>query len=364
MRRRHVLTSALPAVMAALIGIGFTALHITYGSPLAVILVDAALYAWVAVTSSRRLLSAVGLLVLWPSLFLLPLPTVSVGEYTLLLPILGGVSRSNRRAWLAYSLASLFLLTTLTVYRKGTGLLPASLIGWTFFLAGAWALALLVTWIVETQRRAHEQMLTEYRLALTRDLHDKISSQLALIANHVRHARATGAEMDPDLITATADDAIDQIRILLHHLQAADEPDPAAVAPTLQSALEDASRRLARAGFKVTIADKGDLGAVPASVASVAAPIVYEAVTNVIRHGDPKAPCTILTTSDDDATHVTLTNAPRTTDDRSDSGFGITSMRERAAVHGGRVDSAPSGDQWETHIALQHRDRPIVRSTS
>lgn len=341
--------------MAALFGIGFTGIHLLQGSALVVILLDAALYGWVAASSGRRLVSAVGLLVLWPALFLLPAPMTSVGEYALLLPILGGVPKKDRWWWVAYSVASLALLTTLTVYRKGIDLLPASLIGWSFFVVGTWVLALLVTWTAQVEQRAHKQALTEHRLALTRDLHDKVGSQLALIANHIRGAQATATEVDLDLITDTADDAIDQIRILLHHLRAADGDTRANPAPTVQDTLDDAQRRLNRAGFTVMIASKGAVESVPASTASVAAPIVYEAVTNIIRHGDPQAICTIHVTIDDVAVHATLANTVASTTAANHDGFGIKSMRERAAACDGSVDTELIADAWKTHIILPYR---------
>lgn len=181
---------------------------------------------------------------------------------------------------------------------------------------------------------------------LARELHDGLAQELAFIAVEA-HRLAPGGPLE-----RAAQRALDEVRALMQGLAApADEP----LSQTLASAAADVA---ARAGARVEL-DQPVAWAAVAPVAGVLIAvtpqtrhhlirIVREAVGNAVRHGQAEtvrltvaeaASGVRVQVADDGAgfdVGAALTAAP---------GFGLVSMRERAAALGGRLDirSAASG---------------------
>jgi signal transduction histidine kinase len=55
------------------------------------------------------------------------------------------------------------------------------------------------------------------------------------------------------------------------------------------------------------------------------------------------------------ALEVTVTNPARNGTPRSGGGHGITGMRERAHLLGGRLEAAPDGGEFRVHAELPYR---------
>ena len=101
-------------------------------------------------------------------------------------------------------------------------------------------------------------------------------------------------------------------------------------------ALVDSFRR---AGAEVRAELHGDLAAVPAATGLAAYRIVQEALTNAVRHAPGSAASVRVEAGERRGSSSTATARP----DAARTGSGVTGMRERAEVVGGRLDRRPGG---------------------
>jgi signal transduction histidine kinase len=199
------------------------------------------------------------------------------------------------------------------------------------------ALRQLGTYPSAIARRA----VAQERRRIARDLHDGLAQELAYIAAHApRMAARSGDPVAAGLAEAAAF-ALDQSRLVIAAL--AHEPGEP-LGPALARAAERIASRAGRvvradlqAGVDVEPAVRGDLMR-----------IVMEATTNAVRHSGASEVSLSLTGGEAVVLRIADDGVGFRLDDvapRSDSGFGLTSMRERAERAGGRlrVRSRPGG---------------------
>jgi signal transduction histidine kinase len=182
--------------------------------------------------------------------------------------------------------------------------------------------------------RQHAAVL-EDRRRMARDLHDGLSQELTYIS---AQARRLADEPDPAraaLVEAAARRAVDEARQAISTLTApADESFPVA----LQRLADDMAHR-----YDVKIVTQLDFQAVvqPAQAAALLR-ITAEAVRNAVRHGPAERIDLRLTAR---PLCLAIVDDGRGFDPRTGrpGGFGLTSMRERAAAAGAEfyIDSTP-----------------------
>jgi PAS domain S-box-containing protein len=192
-----------------------------------------------------------------------------------------------------------------------------------------------VATVTDLSDQARVAALDERR-RVARDLHDGLAHELAFIASK---ASALRRRIDPsgdidELVTAS-ERALDEARRAISVLSSTQhEPLGAALAHTA----EDLA---ARHSMVLRLAVDPDMDASPDVVENVLR-IVREAVINAARHGH--APSITLRGWRDDALHVVVEDDGGGFDpDAVTRGFGLVSMRERAAALRGSLDlrSAP-----------------------
>jgi signal transduction histidine kinase len=205
--------------------------------------------------------------------------------------------------------------------------------------------------------RSARAAVGEERARIARELHDVVAHGLSVIAIQADAAEAA-LERDPArvraplaAIRASARDALVDMRRMLGMLREPETPDgdgdgaaPLAPQPGLDQlpALLDRARA---AGLAVELEVRGEPQPLPGSLDLSAYRILQEALTNVSKHA-PRAPATVALDWRDAALGLAVSNPMRSAPDRPDgpeSGHGLLGMRERARLHGGRLDAGPTG---------------------
>jgi signal transduction histidine kinase len=182
------------------------------------------------------------------------------------------------------------------------------------------------------QRQLADAAAYDERRRIARDLHDGLAQDLAFIVGQMRSLVERSGQDGPfEKVAAVAERALDESRSAINALSR-EHDDPLDVA--LAQAAEDVA---ARTGTQVRLELESGINVAP-DVCEDLARIVREAVSNATRHGDAKTVTVAL--AHNDGLHLRISDdgegfdadAPRR------RGFGLTSMRERAAVRGGSFE--------------------------
>ncbi|MGY1809617.1 sensor histidine kinase [Blastococcus sp. SYSU D00669] len=184
------------------------------------------------------------------------------------------------------------------------------------------------------------------RARIAREMHDVLAHELSLIAVRCETAPyrlpelspAAGAELAE--LAGTARRALTDLQQLLGVLRADDHQAERAPQPGLDGlgGLVDQTRA---AGVEVSAAIEPV--PVPAGVGLSAYRIAQQALANAVRHA-PGAAVRLELTPRDGALRLSVVNGPGGTPGTPGAGVGLLGMRERAELHGGRLDAGPTGD--------------------
>lgn len=203
--------------------------------------------------------------------------------------------------------------------------------------------------LVEGLRGAQERLVVaaqDERRRIQRDLHDELTPQLTGVTFKLDAARnhldAGNAEQVDELVASARRDvnaALADMRRLVYALG-----DPAIASLGLGPAIEDRVRALALpAGIVIdcTIAD--DLPALASATEEAVFRIVTEAVANVVRHADATR-CIVEVSPDRPGSELVarIADNGRGMASGCRPGVGTSSMQERAAQLGGRLDIGPA----------------------
>jgi signal transduction histidine kinase len=204
----------------------------------------------------------------------------------------------------------------------------------------------------ETRRSATEReqrAALEERTRIARELHDVVAHHMSLIAVQAETAPYRLAGLPESVsaefgsLSAAAREALADMRRLLGVLR---QDEPAGLAPQPQlsdvPALVDAARR---AGVSVELAVGSELASVPAGVGLCAYRIVQESLSNAGRHA-PGSAVVVSVDQQPSAIVLRVENGPGEPADSEGNGggagLGLTGMRERVALLGGRLSAGPA----------------------
>ena len=240
----------------------------------------------------------------------------------------------------------------------------ADVVGGVAVAAMTSTLGLATRWRRRARTRELEQVRLLEREQLARDLHDTVAHHVSAIAIQAQAGTAVAAT-DPGAtvqvlhaIEAEASRTLREMRAMVGVLRAADAaiaPTPglddvrALAAPTshpgIAGAAPGSSGPISPAGPAVTVRLEGDLGSVPPTIAAAVFRIAQEAVTNARRHARGAARIDVVVGVDvaDDVVRLEVHDdgvgavpaAP---------GYGVSGMRERAALLGGTCEAGPASD--------------------
>ena len=291
--------------------------------------------------------------------------------------------------FLAANISALFMVYALAAYAPrwaslgglGVGLLGALLASLRYFsgslsdslisTAGAIGIGVVAAWALGDLRRARLLRLDameergrllelerdqEMRLAATaertriaRELHDVVAHSLSVViaqadgglyAGKADPGAATGAL---EAIAATGRQALTDMRSLLGVLRDgggedyAPQPDVAAI-----TGLVDDVRA---SGLDVDLIVEGEARPLPAGPQLAAYRIVQESLTNVLKHAGPASRAWVRLQWRPDALELSVLDDGRGASsamvDSDGDGQGVLGMRERAQLHGGRLEAGP-----------------------
>ncbi|ANY05292.1 sensor histidine kinase [Pseudonocardia sp. HH130630-07] len=222
--------------------------------------------------------------------------------------------------------------------------------------------------LLEASRRQEVRIeLLAERARISREVHDVVAHSLSGII-----AQADGgqfaAQRDPqkavDVLSGIADtgrEALADVRGLLEMLRAVSDAtdDPGADhAGRPQPGTDDVPalvEQVRAGGLRVELRVVGTPRPVPTGPGLTAYRVVQEALTNVIKHAGPAAPTVVtLEWGDDELTVRVRDEGARGPVPRPPrGGHGLTGMRERAALHGGSVETGPHPDGgWSVRLRL------------
>jgi len=254
-------------------------------------------------------------------------------------------------------------LTSLRGGGVGTPAIPVVTVAVPLFTIIAW---LIGHSIRQAQARAElvrvqasAQAAMAERLRIARDMHDIVAHSIGVIAIQAGAGRrvfdASPGEARDALaaIEATSRETLSGLRRMVTGLRQADlesepgqaPPDPAPPDPAPGLAgLERLAATTRDAGVRVEVDWHGSREPLPADIDLAAFRIIQEAVTNVVRHAGTDR-CQVAIGRQDEELSIEVTDsgrgAPASKLSPAGTAYGITGMRERAALLGGELSVGP-----------------------
>jgi signal transduction histidine kinase len=183
------------------------------------------------------------------------------------------------------------------------------------------------------------------RLRIARELHDIVAHSIGIIAiqagsgRSVFDARPDEARDALAVIEVTSRETLSGLRRMVTGLRRA-EPGQAPLGPA--AGLAGIARLAATAldaGVRVDVDWRGSREPLPADIDLSAFRIIQEAVTNVVRHAGTSQ-CQVCIDQQDGQLSLEVTDSGHGSS-AAGTGYGITGMRERAALLGGDFSAGP-----------------------
>jgi signal transduction histidine kinase len=194
--------------------------------------------------------------------------------------------------------------------------------------------------------RDRELAIAQERTRIARDLHDSAAHAINVIAVQAGAARLL-QQSDPDrarraleTIERVANATVGEIDQIVHSLRESDDPPLArnVEPPPGLAALDSLLAEQSAAGLTVAIRRAGRPRQVAPASDQAAYRILQEALTNSARHGAGKADVEVA--FEPELLTLTVTNPVSPgVGLRANGGHGLTGMRERASLLGGRLDA-------------------------
>jgi signal transduction histidine kinase len=226
---------------------------------------------------------------------------------------------------------------------------------------GGVAVVTIIAWLIGTSIRqaqaraelrrvqAAAQTTLAERLRIARELHDIVAHSIGIIAIQAGAGRRV-FDTSPDqardalaAIEATSRETLSGLRRMMTGLRHADpEPGPGQAPPGPAPGLADLEQLAATAldaGVKVEVDWRGRREPLPADIDLSAFRVIQEAVTNVVRHAETDQ-CQVVIDQRDGQLSIEVTDSGRG-GSAVRTGYGITGMRERAALLGGDFSAGP-----------------------
>ncbi len=264
---------------------------------------------------------------------------------------------SGREA--AAGLAVILVPATLAIVVSWNGVAEA--VGGVGVLMSACALG----WAVRSQHgageRRLEQVKSEERVLLARELHDTVAHHVSAIAIQAQAGRALAATSPSsplealEVIEVEASRTLAEMRAMVRVLR---NEAPADYAP--QPGVADLERLAGSAptGPRVEVRVTGDVAALPRTIDAAVFRIAQEAVTNALRHARNATLVDVRVAGD----RSTVSLSVRDDGDagpgeaQADAGFGLAGMAERALLLGGTCRAGPCpGGGWAVDAWLPRR---------
>jgi len=280
-----------------------------------------------------------------------------VGLYTsicvLLLPYALFRWGAGREA--AIGLAIILACCVIGIAADDTGVVDA--VAGTVFLLFPAAVGASVRYRVSSRLREIDQVKLRERQELARELHDTVAHHVSAIAIQAQAGR-TVAAADPDaaaraleVIEEAASRTLAEMRDMVGLLRDGGEPDRAP-----QRGVADIERlaRDAAHGPRVEVELSGEFDALRPSVGAAMYRLAQEAITNATQHARHATRIDVHVAGEGDCVRLTVRDdGDAGSADRSQPGYGLVGMAERAALLGGTLEAGPGpGKGWTVNAVL------------
>lgn len=207
----------------------------------------------------------------------------------------------------------------------------------------------------ERDQQAQLAALAE-RSRIARDVHDIVSHSLSVIVRLADGAQAVfdqqpqRAKEAVGELGGVARSSLTEMRRVIGVMESA----PDAASPQAGVSYEDLDQLVdvyRGIGLPVQLTTRGDTPSQPGVQVTVFR-VIQEALTNALRHASAPTVVTVLVETDVDV-EVTVVNDGAPLVPGGQVGRGLVGMHERAALYGGTLDAAPTGDgQWRVRLTL------------
>ena len=253
-------------------------------------------------------------------------------------------------------LAIILVPATISFVFSWSGLGDA--IGGVAVLLSAFALG----WAARTQHGARERRLeqvkSDERVLLARELHDTVAHHVSAIAIQAQAGRALAATSPSsalealEVIEVEASRTLAEMRTMVRVLR---NEAPVDYAP--QPGVADLERLAgaSAAGPRVAVRVSGDVTALPAAIDAAVYRIAQEAVTNSRRHARNATLIDVTVAGDESAVSLVVRDDgdPAAAGVAHEAGYGLTGMVERALLLGGTCQAGPCPDRgWAVSATL------------
>jgi signal transduction histidine kinase len=236
---------------------------------------------------------------------------------------------------------------------------------------------------VEEQRRRESESRAaraDERSAIARELHDVVAHHVASMVLRIGVARHVLPDLDPrvgevfDDVHGTGTAALADLRRLVAVLRNPDGVrsdaaltaiDPSALPAALSGAVETARR----AGLVVEAEVSPGAGSLDAVRGLAVLRLTQEALTNVAKHAGAGARARLHVDVVDGDVHWEVSDSGGTPGavaaaDAWGGGHGLTGMRERVEVLGGRLEAGPHGGGWRVSTVLPAEESDAASAAS
>jgi signal transduction histidine kinase len=264
------------------------------------------------------------------------------------------------------SLYALTVWTTARMFALGIGLLIAMYLGSaagpkgslshsTFFTVVTLIVMLLIRRVLgDRERRAQlaererdvaaREAVVGERARIARELHDAIAHNVSMMVLQAGAERRTldgqqgGTHAVLQTIEQTGRGALTEMRRLVGMLRE-DGEDELSPQPGLDD-LPHLAAQVREAGLPVELAVEGDKRPLPVGIELSAYRIVQEALTNALQHAGNATASVRVRYGDDTLELEIIDDGPGSVPPiATGGGHGLTGMRERVALYGGRIDT-------------------------
>jgi signal transduction histidine kinase len=298
--------------------------------------------------------------------------TVTIGSrplVTLLVAVYSAAMREGRRRALLALAATLVAHSFAVTYEasfSGPGPRPFAVVA----VALVYALLDLATWSAGRRsgaamaRAAHlestraalaREAVQAERQRIARELHDIVAHSVSLMGLRAAAARRMIAS-DPERATRALADvdtishqAINELRRMLSLLDEGQPGEASALdtgdvsrLPDVLHGIDALVARVKESGRDVVLLNRGSVARLEPSVSLAVHRIVQEALTNAVKHGDPRQDIKIVIQWEDTQLVVCVKNHVAMSNDSDPSmstGRGLSGLSERARLLGGSLDT-------------------------
>jgi signal transduction histidine kinase len=273
-----------------------------------------------------------------------------------ILPVLVAVYSAGahtRGRALGFSTLLVVAATLAAIVEDGSSMNVSGFLFFGFFMGGPF-----LAGIVIRIRRDRERLLArerderaraavaEERARIARELHDVVAHAISVVVLQARGGRRSLASEPEearralDAIERTASQALVEMRRLLGMLRTDDEALGLAPQPGL-GGLGTLVEQVREAGLPTDLRVDGEPRELPPGVDLSAYRIVQEALTNALKHAGARARARVVLTYGEDELLLEVADDGAGPGQSNGTGHGLTGMRERVSVFGGRLESGP-----------------------